>query len=48
MARAFAITREYLGTRSRFGKPIAANQVVQHRLVDVCGDRRSSFTHADD
>jgi alkylation response protein AidB-like acyl-CoA dehydrogenase len=35
MARAFAITREYLGTRSQFGKPIAANQVVQHRLVDV-------------
>jgi len=35
MARAFDITREYLGTRSQFGKPIAANQVVQHRLVDV-------------
>ena len=35
MARAFAITREYLGTRSQFGKPIAANQVIQHRLVDV-------------
>ncbi len=35
MARAFAITREYLGTRSQFGKPIAANQVVQHRLVDM-------------
>lgn len=35
MARAFAITREYLGTRSQFGKPIAANQVVQHRLVDL-------------
>lgn len=35
MARAFAITREYLGTRSQFGKSIAANQVVQHRLVDV-------------
>lgn len=35
MARAFAITREYLGTRRQFGMPIAANQVVQHRLVDV-------------
>ena len=35
MARAFEITREYLGTRSQFGKPIAANQVVQHRLVDM-------------
>ena len=34
-ARAFEITREYLGTRSQFGKPIAANQVVQHRLVDM-------------
>jgi butyryl-CoA dehydrogenase len=35
MAQAFAITREYLGTRSQFGKPIATNQVVQHRLVDL-------------
>lgn len=35
MAQAFAITREYLGTRTQFGKPIATNQVVQHRLVDV-------------
>ena len=35
MARAFDITREYLGTRSQFGKPIAANQVVQHRFVDM-------------
>ena len=35
MAQAFALTREYLGTRSQFGKPIAANQVVQHRLVDL-------------
>ncbi len=35
MARAFEITRDYLGTRRQFGKPIAANQVIQHRLVDL-------------
>lgn len=35
MARAFDITREYLGTRRQFGQAIAANQVVQHRLVDL-------------
>lgn len=35
MARAFEITREYVGTRRQFGQPIAANQVVQHRLVDL-------------
>ncbi len=35
MARAFDITRDYLATRQQFGKPIAANQVIQHRLVDL-------------
>lgn len=35
MGAAFEITREYLGTRKQFGRPIAANQVVQHRLVDL-------------
>ena len=35
MTQVFMLTREYLGTRSQFGKPIAANQVVQHRLVDL-------------
>ena len=35
MSAAFDITREYVLARSQFGKPIAANQVVQHRLVDL-------------
>ena len=35
MARAFEITREYLSLRKQFGKPISANQVIQHRLVDL-------------
>ena len=35
MARAFEITCDYLGMRKQFGKPIVANQVIQHRLVDL-------------
>ncbi len=35
MQRAFEITLDYLKTRQQFGKPISANQVVQHRLVDL-------------
>jgi butyryl-CoA dehydrogenase len=35
MARAFDLTRDYLGTRSQFGKTLATNQVIQHRLVDL-------------
>lgn len=35
MQRAFEITLEYLKTRRQFGRSIAANQVVQHRLVDL-------------
>jgi alkylation response protein AidB-like acyl-CoA dehydrogenase len=35
MQRAFEITLEYLKTRQQFGRPISANQVVQHRLVDL-------------
>ena len=35
MARAFDITRDYVATRQQFGKPIATNQVIQHRLVDL-------------
>ena len=35
MQRAFDITLDYLKTRKQFGKAIAANQVVQHRLVDL-------------
>lgn len=35
MQRAFEISLDYLKTRQQFGKPISANQVVQHRLVDL-------------
>lgn len=33
--QAFEITREYLQTRVQFGKPIGANQALQHRMVDA-------------
>lgn len=35
MARALELTQEYVSTRKQFGRPIAANQVVRHRLVDM-------------
>ncbi len=35
MQRAFDITIDYLKTRKQFGRAIASNQVVQHRLVDL-------------
>lgn len=35
MAQALDITRDYLGMRKQFGKAIATNQVIQHRLVDL-------------
>ena len=35
MQRTFEITLDYLKTREQFGRAIAANQVVQHRLVDL-------------
>jgi alkylation response protein AidB-like acyl-CoA dehydrogenase len=35
MAQALDITRDYLTTRKQFGKAIAGNQVIQHRLVDL-------------
>ncbi len=35
MSAAFDLTRDYVLARTQFGKPIAANQVVQHRLVDL-------------
>lgn len=33
--QAFDATREYLVARVQFGKPIGANQALQHRLVDA-------------
>ncbi len=35
MARAFEITIEYLKVRKQFGRILAGNQVLQHRLVDL-------------
>lgn len=35
MAGAFDTTREYVLARTQFGKTIASNQVIQHRLVDL-------------
>ena len=35
MAQSLDITRDYLATRKQFGKAIAGNQVIQHRLVDL-------------
>lgn len=48
MQRAFDITLEYLKTRRQFGRSIAANQVVQHRLVDLMVEieEARALTHA--
>jgi len=35
MGALFDITREWLVTRRQFGRPLAENQVLQHRLVDM-------------
>ena len=35
MQRTFDLTLEYLKTRKQFSRTIAANQVVQHRMVDL-------------
>jgi butyryl-CoA dehydrogenase len=35
MQRAYEITLEYLKTRRQFGRAVASNQVIQHRLVDL-------------
>jgi acyl-CoA dehydrogenase len=34
-ARSLALTHEYCRQRETFGKPLIANQVVQHKLVDM-------------
>ncbi|WP_245178308.1 acyl-CoA dehydrogenase [Cupriavidus sp. AcVe19-1a] len=35
MDRAFELTRDYVTTREQFGRPLSANQVIRHRLVDL-------------
>jgi len=35
MSELLRLTQDWLATRKQFGRPLAANQVLQHRLVDV-------------
>ena len=42
MAAAIAITAEYVKTRQQFGVPLAALQVIQHRLADMVIDLEMS------
>ena len=35
MSELLRLTQEWLATRKQFGRPLAANQVLQHRLVDM-------------
>ncbi|NGM86454.1 acyl-CoA dehydrogenase [Parapusillimonas sp. SGNA-6] len=46
MERALLICRDYLHERSQFGKPLAAQQVLQHRYVDMlmAAERARSMT----
>lgn len=37
MEAVFDLTRDYVGTRSQFGRSIGDNQVIQHRLADMFG-----------
>ena len=51
MRAAYDITLHYLKTRKQFGRSIASNQVVQHRMVDLLIEieeaRALTFTAAD-
>jgi len=49
MESAIEITRTYLQQRVQFGRPLAANQVLRHRLVDLwvdCEQARAVTGHA--
>ena len=35
MSELLRLTQDWLATRKQFGRPLAANQVLQHRLVDM-------------
>jgi len=39
MEKMIELTSEYTAQRVQFGKPLASNQVVQHRLADMWGQR---------
>jgi alkylation response protein AidB-like acyl-CoA dehydrogenase len=39
MEKMIELTSEYTAQRVQFGKPLAANQVVQHRLADMWGQK---------
>jgi len=39
MKRMIELTSEYTAQRVQFGKPLASNQVVQHRLADMWGQK---------
>ena len=47
-ARALALTADYCRTRETFGKPLIANQVVRHKLVEMHRqvEVARSYTHA--
>ncbi|CAE6753306.1 Acyl-CoA dehydrogenase [Paraburkholderia domus] len=48
MVAAFDTTREYLTMRKQFGRAIGANQVIQHRMVDLMVEieEARALTHA--
>ncbi|SAK51887.1 Acyl-CoA dehydrogenase [Caballeronia hypogeia] len=46
MERLIEITRDYLDTRKQFGKPLAAFQVLQHRLADMLVQKECALSMA--